>query len=140
MNASRSVRIIAQYVRSLRMDAPVRPYEVKTPGSSGLKVDCACEALPEENHWRMSFGTSVSVSSPEGAPRLEAAVAIECVCLVEGVDAQEEAEALLLRNVLPSLYGAARSLVTSLTVPSGHAAVLLPPVTTDQLIDMVLTE
>lgn len=140
MNASRSVRIIAQYVRSLRMDAPVRPYEVKTPGDSNLKINCTCETLPEENHWRMSFDATVAVDSPEGATRLEVAASIECICLVEGAGAREEAEALLFRNVLPALYGSARSLVTSLTVPSGHAAILLPPVTTDQLIDMALAE
>lgn len=121
-----------QYVLHAGMETFARPYELSSKLTHHSQLWLDIEALPQENHWRLIVSAQVNGIAEDGTLCMGVSCAYEAIVVVGGMSPAEVDQALRL-VAAPGVLGSVRTLLTTLSLGSGLGAVILHPLSPEQI-------
>lgn len=123
---------VAQYVLDTSYKVHVRPYHAKGIVKNEVSFQFSNEALPDAGHWRVIGRVSVAGRDDSGALCYEASAAVEQISVAQDLSDAELQSALTL-TAGSALLGHLRQAITSVSLQSGYAPLVLPVVDGQQI-------
>jgi preprotein translocase subunit SecB len=131
----KTLHVAVQYTRQANMVTYVRPYANREGLSNDIGLAMVIEALPEPNHHRVEVHAQVAGRNAAGVLCFEASCIVEGIVAHAGLAGAELDDAL--RNIAaPSVFGTARSVLTSVCSGTGYGPVVLPPLSVEAVANL----
>lgn len=108
--------------------AYMRPYEVKAELQQEIEAEFTYQRLPEDNHWRVAFGMTVS-SMTDGNLAFTITSAVEAIVIFKTDEVLDEDtfKHVFATHVGSCLVGHVRTRIHGLSMDTGYQPVMLPP-------------
>lgn len=125
--------LAAQFITQQSFKATRKPYEMRTAVHQHLGMYLETAPLEHENHHRVTLSATVEGKDEAGVTVVHAQATVEAVVVVSASLEEDEVARTLRADVCAALCGTLRTTLTTLHQGTGFPAMVLPPLSVQQL-------